>query len=286
MGAAVSQTTVPWKGPVVYVSPTSTGYVYVYPGAPHAPKKTLYSFNLYPGVENSIQIDAHKNVYFADSYTTWVYEYAPGTNAPMKSFATAYTPSSIALRGSTLYVFEGQESGDVADIAIYANGSTTPTSHLTDGNVQYPSGLAVDKAGNVFVGYMGPSFTSGIGEFVKGKGAMKILNSSVLPLAMAIDGAGNLLVDEAAKGSASTIAIYPPGSTTPSKSIRNLPWLYQFSLTADGKSFYAGDSGYGADSYQLYTYPSGKLIYDHAVPGAYVGIGGIAASPALKVGTW
>jgi hypothetical protein len=277
---------IPWKGDVVYVSPTSTGYTYVYPGAPHAPKKTLYSFNLYPGVENSIQIDAKQNVYFADSYSTWVFKYAPGTNTPIESFPTPYSPYDIALRGNTLYVFEGQLSGGIADIAIYENGSTKPTRTLTDGNVQYPSGLAVDKDGNVFVGYEGPSFTSGIGEFVHGKGSMKVLNSSILPLALAIDGAGNLLVDAAGAGSNSSIQIYPPGKTTPSKSIDNLPWFYQISLTADGKHFYAGDSGYKATSYQYYTYPAGKLVYTYAVPGAFAGVAGIAASPAVKVGTW
>jgi hypothetical protein len=283
---AVSTARTPWKGDVVYVSPTSTGYTYVYPGAPHAPKKTLYSFNLYPGVENSIQIDAQQNVYFADSYSTWVFEYAPGTNTPVKSFPTTYTPEEIALHGKTLYVFEGELSAGIADIAIYENGSTKPTRTLTDGNVQYPSGLAVDKAGNVFVGYEGPSFTSGIGEFVKGKGSMKVLNSSVLPLALAIDGAGNLLVDVAGTGSKSSIQTYPPGATSPSKSIDNLPWFYQFSLTADGKHFYAGDAGSNATSYQYYDYPSGKLVYKYAVPGAFAGIAGIAASPALKIGTW
>jgi hypothetical protein len=276
----------PWKGAVVYVSPTSTGYTYVYPGAPHAPKKTLYSFNLYPGVENSIQIDAQQNVYFADSYSTWVFEYAPGTNTPVKSFPTKYSPYDIAVRGKTLYAFEGQLSGGIADIAIYENGSTKVTRTLSDGNIQYPSGLAVDKAGNVFVGYQGPSFTSGIGEFVKGKGSMIVLNSSILPLAIAIDGAGNLLVDVAASGSTSSIQTYPPGKTSPSKSIDNLPWFYQFSLTADGKHFYAGDSGYNSTSYQYYTYPAGKLVYTYAVPGAFAGVAGIAASPSLPPGKW
>jgi hypothetical protein len=277
---------IPWKGDVVYVSPTSTGYTYVYPGAPHAPKKTLYSFNLYPGVENSIQIDAQQNVYFADSYSTWVFKYAPGTNTPVKSYPTTYSPYNIALHGKTLYAFEGQLSGGIADIAIYENGSTKVTRTLSDGNIQYPSGLAVDKAGNVFVGYQGPSFTAGIGEFVKGQGSMKVLNSSVLPLSLAIDGAGNLLVDVADAGSTSSIQTYPPGKTTPSKSIDNLPWFYQLSLTADGKHFYAGDEGYNATSYQYYTYPAGKLVYAYAVPGAFAGVGGIAASPSLPVGKW
>ncbi len=36
----------------------------------------------------------------------------------------------------------------------------------------------------------------------------------------------------------------------------------------------------------MYTYPGGKLIYQFTDPNAYNGFAGIAASPALQVGTW
>jgi hypothetical protein len=275
----------PWKGPVVYVAPTSRGVLYVYPGAPHAPKKTLYSFSLYPGLENSLQVDDRQNLYFADSYSTWVYEYAPGTNTPKKSFPTSYRPSNISVRGNTLYVFQSMDSGGYASIAVYEGGRTHPTRVLSDASITYPQGMAVDKAGNVFVGYGGANFTSGIGEFVRGKGTMKQLNQSVDPLSLAIDPAGNLLVDVIATESESAIDVFPPGSTSPSSSIKHLPWMYQFSLTADGKSFYAGDMGH-VKKYQMYSYPSGKLIYSFAAPDAFAGYAGIAASPASSVGTW
>jgi hypothetical protein len=280
----VTPNAAPWRGPVVYVSPASRGTVYVYPGGDKLPKTALYSFSLYPGLENSLQIDEQKNLYFADSYTTWVYEYAPGTNQPEKKFPTAYTPFVISLRAKTLYVFQAMDSGGYASIAIYDNGSTKATRQLSDPNIIYPQAMAVDKAGNVFVGYGGTNFTSGIGEFVHGKGTMQQLDQSVDPLALAIDPAGNLVADVLSGSNTSTMEIYPPGKTSPGASIANLPWMYQFSFTADGKQFYAGDMS--GKKFQLYDYPSGKLVYNAEAPDAQWGYGGIAASPAAPVGTW
>jgi hypothetical protein len=281
---AVTPNTAPWKGPVVYVSPTSRGTVYVYPGGDKRPKTALYSFSLYPGLENSLQIDEQKNLYFANSYTTWVYEYAPGTNQPEKKFPTAYTPFVISLRAKTLYAFQAMDSGGYASIAIYDNGSTKVTRQLSDPSILYPQAMAVDKAGNVFVGYGGTNFTSGIGEFVRGQGTMQQLDQSVDPLALAIDPAGNLVADVLTGSNTSTMEIYPPGKTSPGASIANLPWMYQFSFTADGKQFYAADMS--GKKFQLYDYPSGKLVYNAEAPDAKWGYGGIAASPAAPVGKW
>jgi hypothetical protein len=282
--SALTPNAASWKGPVVYVAPTSRGTVYVYPGGDKRPKASLYSFSLYPGLENSLQIDTQQNLYFANSYTTWVYEYAPGANQPEKKFETSYTPFDISLRGKTLYVFQAMDSGGYASVAIYENGSTKPTRQLSDGSIIYPQAMAVDKAGNVFVGYSGANFTSGIGEFVHGKGAMRQIDQSVDPMALVVDPAGNLVADVLSSGDTSTMEIYPPGKTTPGASIANLPSMFEFSFTADGKQFYAADMS--GKKFQLYDYPSGKLVYNGEAPEAKWGYGGIAASPSAPVGTW
>jgi hypothetical protein len=276
----------PWHGPVVYAAPTSRGVVNVYRGGTKQPKQPLYSFALYPGVANSLQVDKHGNLYLADTYSTWVFEYAPGTNTPLNSFPTSEPPDEIAVRGKTLYVFQSAPDGGDASVQIYENGQTKPSRSLSDGAIEDPSGLAVDGAGNVFVGYLGPNFTEGVGEFVKGKMPMVPLNLAgvVLPLALAVDPDGNLLVDSVGDGNDSTIYIYPPGQTTASGSIPNLPWLYQFSLTRDGSAFYAGPTS--GSAFEMYAYPSGTPIYSFTDSDAYVGFAGIAASPGVKPGVW
>ncbi len=187
----------PFDRPVVYAAATSRGVVNVYRGGRKLPTHPLYSFSLDPGMENSLHIDKSGNVFFADSYSTWVFEYAPGTSVPLKTFPTSQTPSNIDIRGGTLYVFQWQQEGANASVQIYEKGHTSPDRALTDGAMTTPTGLAVDAAGNVFVAYLGTGFTYGVGEFIRGKMPMLPLSlqEDNLPLALAIDGAGNLVVD-------------------------------------------------------------------------------------------
>jgi hypothetical protein len=275
-------------GPLVYAAPTSRGVVNVYPGGQTKPTSPLYSFSFNPGVANSLVVDRRGNLFLADSYSTWVFEYAPGTSTPSKSFSTSETPFNIALHGSTLFVYEAMESGGLADVAVYEHGSTKVTRTLSDSAIVYPQGMAVDGAGDVFVGYSGSAVSQfGIGEFVGGRMPMVPLNlGGLYPLSLGVDPAGNLLVDAPeVSGLTSSISIFPPGRTTASATIDNLPWLYEFSLTADGRNFYAGDMGRDR-VFQMYHYPSGRLIYRFKDPEAYEGFAGICASPAAEVGTW
>lgn len=280
----------PWEGPVVYAAPTSRGEVNVYKGGDKKPKQPIYSFSLDPGTANSLQVDAKGNLYLADTYSTWVFEYAPGTNTPLKGFPTSEPPDQIVIRGRTLYVFQSGTTGGDVSVQIYEKGSTSPTRSLSDASMEYPDALAVDKAGNVFVAYDTADLTSGVGEFVNGQMPMVplTLKGISLPLSMAIDPAGNLVIDNASTETGSSLEIYPPGKSKPSAEISGLPWLYQFSFTADGTEFYAAPSGTGKKDqlFRKYDYPSGKLVYSYRIGDAFAGISGIAASPSAEPGTW
>ncbi len=270
---------------LLYAAPTSRGVVNVYPGGRSKPTQPIYSFHLDPGVANSLVIDRQGNLFLADTYSTWVYEYAPGGTTPVKSFPTTWQPFFIAVQGNTLYAYQSQESGGNASIGIYENGHTTVDRALTDPRIVFPQGIAVDAAGNVFAGYAGAKLNEyGIGEFVGGQMPMRRLPiKGLYPTCLVIDRAGNLLVSALA-GKGSAIYVFPPGQTTPSLTIPNLPTLYQFSLTAAGTAFYVGD-GTGK-SFQMYKFPSGKRIYNFKDPDAFVGFAGIAASPSQQSGIW
>ena len=100
-----------------------------------------------------------------------------------------------------------------------------------------------------------------------------------------IDGAGNLLIDApVGSGGTTSLFIFPPGASKPSKVIANLPSLYQISFSAGGQSFFAGPAA--GKSFAHYAYPSGKLIYKLREADAFSGFAGIAASPAVKAGVW
>jgi len=277
-----------WKKPVVYAAATSRGVVNVYRDGKTPPKKSLFSFALFPGVENSLVVDTQGNLFFADTYSTWVYEYAPKSETARKGFPTTQPPWQIALRGKTLYAFLAAPSGGDAGVAVYENGKTKPARFLTDPAVVYPQGLAVDAAGNVFVAYGGTNLGEyGVGEFIGGAMPMVPLDISqdIFPVALAIDPAGNLLVDAPDDSErTSTVYIFPPGQTEPANSIAGLPNLYQLSFTADGSSFYTGDVADHA--FAKYSYPDGKLIFRFKDSDAKWGFAGIAPSPAAPVGTW
>jgi hypothetical protein len=277
-----------WSEPVVFAALTSRGVVNVYRDKDTRPKNPIFSFNLDPGTESSLVVDPQGNLFLADPYSTWVFEYAPGASTPTKSFATSHTPDNIALNGDSLYVFQAMESGGSASIAIYAHGATKPTRSLTDAAIVIPQGMAVDGAGNVFVGYGGASLRQyGVGEFVGGRMPMKHLRIPhyIYPITLAVDPSGNLLIDAlSTTPGESTIYIFPPGQIVPNGTLGNMPSLYQFSFTADGSSFYVGDTS--DRSFRKYSYPSGTLIYKRKDTDAQFGYSGIASSPAPSVGVW
>ncbi|MEJ0048730.1 MAG: hypothetical protein WDN04_23430 [Rhodospirillales bacterium] len=283
----VSPPSAPWPEPVVYAALTSRGVVNVYRDKDTRPKHPIFTFGLDPGTESSLVVDQKGNLFLADPFSTWVYEYAPGASAPTKSFPTSQTPFNIALFGNTLYVFQSMPSGGGASIAIYGHGSTSPTRSLSNPAIVFPQGMAVDGAGNVFVAYGGATLGKyGVGEFAAGRMPMKRIKipHSIFPVALGIDPSGNLLVDGAGnQAGQSTLFIFPPGQIVPSGSLA-MPSLYQFSFTADGTSMYVGDVG--DRSFRKYSYPSGTLIYRKKDQDARWGFSGIAASPAPSVGVW
>lgn len=288
VGAQSNDAAPAWSEPVVYAALTSRGVVNVYRDKDTKPKNAIFSFNLDPGTESSLVVDAQGNLFLADPYSTWVFEYAPGAATPTKSFATIQTPDDIALNGDSLYVFQAMESGGSASIAIYEHGAAKPTRSLTDAAIVFPQGMAVDGAGNVFVGYGGAKIRQyGVGEFVGGRMPMKHLKIPhyIDPVTLAIDLAGNLLIDApSTTPGQSTIYIFPPGQIVPSATLGNMPSMYQFSFTADGSSFYVGDTS--DRSFRKYSYPAGALLYKRKDDDARWGYSGIAASPAPTVGVW
>ena len=274
--------------PVVYAALTSRGVVKAYYDTDTSPTRPIFSFGLNPGTQGAMAFDAHGNLFVTDPFSTWVFEYAPGAATPSRKFPTTGTPYGLALLGDTLYVFQTAPSGGNASVAIYENGSTSPTRLLTAPQIEFAQGIAVDAAGNVFVGWGGARISQfGIGVFAGGQMPMRRLPLSpgLYPVALAVDAAGNLLVDSPSLvAGQSIITVFPPGQSTPSATIGGLPSLLQVSFTADGSSFYTADTS--DHGFSKFAYPSGTPIYTHTDSDAFAGFAGIACWPPPAVGTW
>ena len=276
---------------VVYVAETSTGTVAVYASdTPTPPTAPLYTFSILPGTEQGLSVSAGGNLFLADSYTTWAYQYAPGQTRPRFGYPTAYTPQATAEVGQTLYVMEGQLDSIHADILAFRKANAQPIRVLSDSAMVVPTAMTADGAGNIIVAYADASFsTFKYGVFPHGQMPMvQLALPQNLCIAMAVDASGNLLVEnpsvtELAK---SDIHIFPPGSVTERREKDGLPSFSALSFTADGTSLYATPQS--GQTFIKYAYPSFKMIYrvkdGHA--NKRFGFAGTAAAPALQAGAW
>jgi hypothetical protein len=119
-------------------------------------------------------VDTDGTLYAADSYANQVSAYPIGAQTPSAIYSgTGQDVYDVAkCKDGTLYA-----AAFGASVAVYANGSTTPTWYITDSDASGYSAVACDPASNVFVAYN--SISSGKGMVKEypplGKGHGKLL---------------------------------------------------------------------------------------------------------------
>ena len=152
---------------------------------------------------------------FVDSSTVNVYGIAGGSPNLTRTITAASAVNSVAPGpGGTLYV--GTASG-VYQYGSTGNGTITPIASNT--NAAGP--VATDTQGNVYAIYSGAlaKWTSGTFGLAPPTTTYTAtgLGSSQSPLSVAIDTIGNVFLSYAGYtgGNASTLVVYPSGSTTP-----------------------------------------------------------------------
>jgi hypothetical protein len=211
----------------------------------------------------------------------------------------------VDAQGSVYATNIGYNGSSKFSITGYKKGQTTPFITITDG-VNRPTGLTVDAAGTIYCANVGnntitvypkgkttPSLTinffaeylatdandnlyasgSTVDEFAPGSTSGKDLN---LPggNAIEVDHAGNIILVNGAD-----IDYYPPGSTTPSKSVPVTGGsVFSLSLSGNNKTLYASvDTSAGPFAVESVAYPNGSTLTPK-----YTGTTGdwpIAASP-------
>ncbi|MBV8435383.1 MAG: hypothetical protein JO029_13980 [Candidatus Eremiobacteraeota bacterium] len=158
------------------------------------------------------------------------------------------SPRALAMdNDNNLYVLNGAAASSSSgsnngSVAVFALHHRSPSMVLTSG-IDSPTALAVDGAGDVFVANAGTSTngtTTGSGSNASGGSVVEfsagsrtptatITNGIAMPRALALDGTGSLFVANEAGGSSSsssssangTVAVYPSGTTTPSRVIND-----------------------------------------------------------------
>ncbi len=219
-----------------------------------------------------------------------VLEFAPGTSTPVKTLSDPNAfPSGVAVdnKTGTVYVanfFTGSncESGSPADVAVYADGSTTPTSTLTDPNMAYAFSDALDHAGNLYVTYSKGYAGGGILEWTHGSGSAQDLSIALqYPAGIQTTKNGALLVCDQAAGCGD----FEPGSTTMTKTFATgTPGAYGIALDKHEKNAWVENPSLSSGQLQQYKYPGPDKQAKHAMTVSGGGYAGVALSPASPQG--
>lgn len=169
------------SGPIIFYASLATEVIKMFPqsGVNDGPcGKLTGKSGLY--LPQGLFVDAHDNLWVANSGEKNILEFAPGAISPeLTLIDPAGEPAGVAVdnNNGTVYVTNLQGvHGAVGNIQVYASGSTEPTGQLSDPNINNPFYVAVDNVGNVYVTYDDTQGVGQIDEWLGGAGSAVNLN--------------------------------------------------------------------------------------------------------------
>lgn len=270
---------------LVYISDWYKSGVLIYSQFPH--DKVVGFIDTSPYQPNSVHVDAADDLWVAlntsgPDGTPSVYVYHRGQTTPYRVLTgIPQIPVNVAVGpdGTAYVTDEDNGSGSGADVNVYAPGSNTPTSKLSDPNGTCCGWVAADRRGDVFLTYESP--VGHTGEIVKfGAGSVRPRNLGItlttFPGGIEVLGDGSLLVSEQGIPEFNLTArvdTFPKGAIQPSSVIYGNPSCDQWvgpALNREKTVLYVGStilaSQYCASQFQnfgvveAYSYPSGTPL--------------------------
>jgi hypothetical protein len=265
-----------------YAAPTATRPL-IYAGSP-SPCNCIRVFDEQTGalvglITDSLSApaglatDNSGNLYVVNPDNTDITVYPPGMTTPSLVLTTTQSiPAAVAVADDgTVYV---SIFGQTAAVFVYANGATTPTSMLFDGNAAQGAGIGIDKRGNVYWGFVAANGKGQIDEFVHGAG--RPINTGLIltlvPIAVAFDKRDHMVVSEASR---IDIVALPH---TIIRTIATTAGSYGIALNNVGYLFVADKD---ASQIDVYAYPQGVLTRTIATPNFKPF--GLALAPRLQI---
>jgi hypothetical protein len=215
---------------------------------------------------NAIETDASGNLwvpYVTSAGGNQVVEYAPdcGAAGTVLSDPNGQAVDIAFAKNGTIYVSDilGPSSSTTGQISVYPKGDTSPTGELTNANVFYSLGVAVDSKGNVYQSYLGASASDGgVLEFASGKGGGKVLTGIAIsePGTVFVDKKDNIIVPDQGGLALDT---YAPPYTKLTSSFALQGLSIQCAVNKAESDVACADRA--NDTVDVYTYPAGKYEY-------------------------
>jgi sugar lactone lactonase YvrE len=216
-------------------------------------------------------VDSDGNLYVVNGSAYNVTVYPRGKTKPLRTLSGATSPESIAV-GSDGTVYVGSIcSACPQKVAVYSPGATSPSYYIEDANISQTTGLALDAANNLYIGYTDVSgYVGRISEYPPGSHGP----GTQLPLSFTwthgilFDPKGQMIVVDSR---AQTVEIFkhtkkpPYWSLAGEFSVPGNPWYCGFNRAKN--QLYISQNRYD-NEVDVYSYPAGKLL------GTLVGIPG------------
>jgi sugar lactone lactonase YvrE len=224
---------------------------------------------------SGVGLDSSSDLYVTNVSGNSVTVYAPPyTEGPVKTYTSGLDgPVGVAI-GADRSVYVSEYTDGV--LVEYAPHSLTPSNIIAlPGR---PNGVALDARNNLFVAYEPYSGGGGVLEFAP---ASTIGTDLGIELGFAggvtFDSRGNLLVTDEGAG-AETVNVYPPGSKTPSQTIRD-GFLNPVAIAFNARRAHLYVADAGTLDVESVKYPAGTTA------DTITGFGaprGVALSPTFK----
>jgi len=230
-----------------------TGTVQDLHGAPLVGATVAWTATASPGVVASLAPTSGPTTLLTAGTTPGTAVVA-ATSAGVSATATVTVTGGVA--GKPLYVVNSQ-GNSVTVYAAGASGNATPTATIVGGNtgLNFPYGIALDGAGNIYVTNadgVGPDGTTGIRVYAAGASGnatpMATIPDFASPLGIALDAAGNIYVADQGD---QTIKVYAAGAgnATPTATINYGPTPWGIALDGAGKIYVTNPALYSITVY-------------------------------------
>jgi hypothetical protein len=173
-------------------------------------------------------------------------EYKKGATSPFFKITNGLNQfvGAVAVGGDgTVYVNQVDDSGQIGEVIEYAPGENTPERTVTlNRKPEYgmaAGGMAFDPKGNLLAANSGNATEVHVFKIAPGSSkATDLRIQGYGGAAIAVDGEGNLYT----AGGSGFIAVYPPGATSPSRTIPTSYTVYGMTATRNGTLYAVADS--------------------------------------------